>query len=141
MSWQVIDSTGRSTALPTREAALRVAEALAQTGQAVEVVDSEGNRTTISALLPRGAPPSTYAALAVIEGQEGAWPRLAVCTGVRAIAIAPGLWIAGLRGMQLALASLLGSSSISIALLLLYMARRQSSGVRDGAPALDPAGH
>jgi hypothetical protein len=72
----------------------------------------------------RGSPPSTYAVLAVMEGEEGAWGRVALATGVRALAILPGLWAVGLRGWKLPGWSLAASTSITLWLFALYSLKR-----------------
>ena len=68
----------------------------------------------------RGSPPSDYAVLAVVEGQDGAVWDLAGLTLLRSTLISPGLYLAGLRGKDLVKASLAASASISAALLVWY---------------------
>lgn len=80
----------------------------------------------------RGSPPSTYAILAAIEGQPGAWRRVAVATAIRSAMIAPGLWIAGVRGWKVATGALAGSVGITAVLYAYYALIR----VRQAAAAV-----
>lgn len=79
-----------------------------------------------------GAPPSSYAVAAVVNGERGGIPRLIGVTGVRALMIAPGIWIADrlMRGKNEPLSiwrtggmSLAASTTISLGLLVLYKAK------------------
>lgn len=67
-----------------------------------------------------GSPPSTYAILAALNGEPGAWMRVATSTAMRAGLIAPGLYVAGFRGWDLAKASVAGSLSITTMLFFYY---------------------
>ena len=71
-----------------------------------------------------GSPPSSYAVAAVLEGEPGGWWKVAKATALRAVFVAPGVAVAGLRGRKLVLGSLLGSVGITIALFALYGAQR-----------------
>lgn len=84
-------------------------------------------------LVQRGDPPSTYCALAFIEGQRGAGWRFAGATAVRSLFILPGLAFAGARGWGLVKSSLFASMSISTVLLLYYGYQRAKS-LESGAP-------
>lgn len=74
----------------------------------------------------RAQPPSTYAVQAALEGQNGAMLRLLGLTALRAIFIAPGLWVgakvsgAQVHGAQLVIISLASSSTISAGMLAWY---------------------
>ena len=46
------------------------------------------------------APPSSYAIADVLESKPGAFGRTAKLTGIRALVIAPGLFLGGVRGPQ-----------------------------------------
>lgn len=69
--------------------------------------------------IEQGAPPSSYAVAAFLEGQPGAGWRLLALTGLRAAFILPGLWIASsmspvkLSGGQLVAFSLASSATIT----------------------------
>lgn len=70
--------------------------------------------------IERGSPPSSYCALAVVEGQPGAIPKFILATALRSLIIAPGIFAVGVRGKQAILGSLAASSCISGVLLLYY---------------------
>ena len=70
--------------------------------------------------MKRGSPPSSYAVLAVVEGQDGAVWDLATLTLLRSTFVLPGLYAVGLRGKDLVKASVAASASISAALLVWY---------------------
>jgi len=70
-----------------------------------------GNADTV----PQGSPPSSYAAYAIVDGEPGSIVRFAGLTILRALLIAPGVALAGVRGKQLILGSLAGSGLISLA--------------------------
>lgn len=65
--------------------------------------------------IPKGSPPSSYAAYAVVDGERGAVLRFTGLTVLRALLIAPGIAVAGVRGKQLVYGSLAGSALISVA--------------------------
>jgi hypothetical protein len=82
-------------------------------------------------VVERGEPPSTYALLAAIEGQPNAWYKVASLTAVRAALIAPGLWLAGVRGWRLPVYSVMGSMTITGGLLVYYWAKtKRAEGTR-----------
>lgn len=78
-----------------------------------------------------GAPPSTYAVMAAIEGEAGAWPRLAGWTVGRTLFILPGLlvwnWLRPREQrasvLSLWLGSLCASATISGCLYIYYKAK------------------
>lgn len=70
--------------------------------------------------IERGSPPSSYCALAVVEGQPGAIPRFLLATLLRSLIIAPGLFAVGIPPKQVAFGALAASTSISGVLLLYY---------------------
>ena len=61
-------------------------------------------------------PPSTYAISSMVRGDPGSGWRVAYLTAARAVAIAPGLYLAGIKGKQLASASVLSSVAITTAI-------------------------
>jgi hypothetical protein len=63
-------------------------------------------------------PPSTYAISSLVRGEPGAGLRVAYLTAARAVAIAPGLYLAGIKGRQLAAASALSSVAITTAIAI-----------------------
>lgn len=71
-------------------------------------------------IVKRGEPPSTYCALAFVEGQPGSTLRFAGATLGRAFFIAPGLALMGLKRWELVTHALAASASISTVLLLFY---------------------
>jgi hypothetical protein len=87
-----------------------------------------------SPIVQRGDPPSTYCALAFIEGQPGSGWRFAGATAVRSLFILPGLAFAGARGWGLVKSSLFASMSISTVLLLYYGYKRADSLQKGVAP-------
>ena len=68
----------------------------------------------------RAAPPSVYAVQAFLEGQDGALFRMAKATAMRTVVIAPGLYVAGLRGRDLVRATAYSALSITVGLVLYY---------------------
>ncbi len=68
----------------------------------------------------RGSPPSTYAILALLEDQPGSAERVAWATFRRMALIAPGLWLAGLRGRELVRGSVASSLTITLGLIGYY---------------------
>lgn len=75
-------------------------------------------------------PPSTYAVAAVVGGDYSAIPRLAGLTLLRAVFVAPGLWLAAwatgmrLTPLQLAGFAVGGSVTISLGMVAWYGLRR-----------------
>jgi hypothetical protein len=74
--------------------------------------------------IERDAPPSTYAIAAALDGEPGAWPRVASLTAVRAAMIWPGLYLAGIRGWRSAAGAAAGSTAITVLLLGYYGLKR-----------------
>lgn len=64
-----------------------------------------------------GSPPSSYAIYDLVTGVPGALPRTIGLTAVRSIFIAPGLYLAGVRGWTLVKGSLLASAFISLGMI------------------------
>lgn len=94
--------------------------------------------------MENGAPPSSYAVAAVVNGERGGIPRLIGVTGVRALMIAPGIWIADrlmggegprLGWLRTGAFSLAASTTISLGLLVLYKAKTIFHSSAPGAPA------
>lgn len=80
----------------------------------------------------RGSPPSSYAVLAVLEGQSGALLRLFGLTLLRGCFIVPGMWVASkvakveMDGVQLVSMSLAGSATISAGMIAYYWIQRRT---------------
>lgn len=90
-----------------------------------------GNSDTV----PQGSPPSSYAAYALVDGERGAVLRFTGLTLLRALLIAPGVALAGVRGQKLILGSLAGSAVISVAAVgYAFVSKKQQT------PPLDPVG-
>lgn len=77
--------------------------------------------------IENGAPPSTYAVAAFINGEPGSFARLVGVTVLRAVFVIPGLWMSAkvVPGVDLGLfqATLMGvaaSSTISAGLVVWY---------------------
>ncbi len=71
------------------------------------------------------SPPSSYAIADLIERRPGSVGRVAQLTVTRALFAAPGLWLAGVRGRQLLVASVAASATITAWLIAYYAARRR----------------
>lgn len=71
------------------------------------------------------SPPSSYAIAAVLEGERGAWWRVARATGTRALLLIPGLWVGGVRGTALFTGALAGSAGLTVALYRYYWRKRR----------------
>lgn len=95
-----------------------------------------------------GAPPSTYAIAAFLEGEPGSTARLIGTTVLRSIFIVPGVWLAAkvfardadLSMIQIGAMGLTASSTITAGLLLWYwlkrrMVRSEVPQGQGGAPA------
>lgn len=75
----------------------------------------------MSEQIERGSPPSTYAILALLEGEEGAFWRVVWGTLQRSAFIAPGLFLVGVRKpAKLVGYSLAASTSITACLIGYY---------------------
>lgn len=79
------------------------------------------------AFVEPGSPPTSYAVAGVLNGEPGAWGRVAWGVLERSVFIAPGLYLAGVRGKTLATGSLLASASITTWLFALYGIRRREA--------------
>lgn len=81
----------------------------------------------------RGSPPSSYAVLAVLEGQNGSILRLIGLTLLRGAFVIPGIWLAAqvarvdMEPWQLLVMSLAGSATISAGMLGYYAIQRRLS--------------
>lgn len=79
----------------------------------------------------RGSPPSSYAALAVLEGQNGSLLRLLGLTILRGAFVIPGIWLASkvarvdMEPWQLLVMGLTGSATISAGMLAYYYIRQR----------------
>ena len=71
------------------------------------------------------SPPSSYAVAGVLDGEPGAWPRVFTGSAQRAVVIVPGLWLAGIRGRQLATGALYASATITTFLFVLYSLKKR----------------
>lgn len=80
--------------------------------------------TSSPAYLEEQAPPSSYAIADALEGVPGAWPRVAGLTAIRAAVIAPGIYLAGIRGWKNPSGAILGSVAITTYLFALYGYKR-----------------
>lgn len=94
--------------------------------------------------MENGSPPSTYAVASVINGEPGGAARLVGVTALRAIFIAPGIWLGGkVVGMKVTGWPLLGmtmsaSGAISIGLLGWYWLKTKFAP-GSAAPSLEGA--
>lgn len=111
-----------------RDEAVRAAtERVQELGCACDILGADGSQLLhIEPQLPvqRGSPPTTYAVLAAIEGEPGSWERVAFGIGVRALPIAVGMFIVGVRGWRLPVGALLASSLVTGMLFAHYGARK-----------------
>lgn len=79
----------------------------------------------------RGSPPSSYAVLAVLEGQNGSVLRLLGLTLLRGVFVIPGIWLASrlarvdMEPWQLLVMGLAGSATISAGMLAYYFVRQR----------------
>jgi hypothetical protein len=94
--------------------------------------------------MENGAPPSSYAVAAVVNGERGGIPRLIGVTGIRALMIVPGIWIADrmMRGegpplsiLRTGAFSLAASTTISLGLLALYKLKSVFANPTPTAPS------
>ncbi len=75
----------------------------------------------MNAPVERGSPPTTYAILAMLEGEPGAEGRVVYGALQRSLFIAPGLYLAGVREpSKLICYSLSASASITACLIGYY---------------------
>jgi hypothetical protein len=76
--------------------------------------------------MEEGAPPSDYAIEALVRGRPGGLSRTAVLTAWRSLLIAPGLYVAGVRGKCLAWGSVAASVSITLGMIAIRAARKRA---------------
>lgn len=82
-------------------------------------------------VLEQGAPPSSYAVAAALDGEEGAILRLVGLTFLRGVFILPGLWVVAkiskieLDGLRLLGLSFGGSATITLGMLGYYYIQRR----------------
>jgi hypothetical protein len=84
--------------------------------------------------IPRGAAPSTYSALAVVERQPGAITGFLGAFILRGLVMVPGMWVGGARGRVLWLGAFGSAASLSAALLL-YYGYHHNQELKTGKPA------
>lgn len=73
----------------------------------------------------RGSPPSTYAIQALLEGEEGSVGRVMESTLLRTVFVIPGIYLATrLRGKELVTVSFAASASITLSLMVFYLAKK-----------------
>ena len=77
--------------------------------------------------MEEGAPPSDYAIEALVRGRPGGLSRTVVLTAWRSLLIAPGLYVAGVRGKSLAWGSVAASVSITLGMIAVRAARKRAS--------------
>lgn len=70
------------------------------------------------------SPPSIYAIAGVYEGIPGSWFRVITGTLQRSFFIAPGMYLAGIRGSKVFTTALLGSLTAEVVLFGYYGLRR-----------------
>lgn len=87
--------------------------------------------------IENGAPPSTYAVAAVLNGEPGSFARLIGVTILRAVFIIPGLWLSGkvVPGVEIGLPQSVGmglaaSASISTGLLGWYWLKAKHNQIQ-----------
>ena len=81
----------------------------------------------MSAYVAPQSPPSSYAIAGVLDGERGAWGRVARATAERSVMIAPGLWLAGIRGRELLAGAALASVSITTVLFAHYWRKKRAA--------------
>lgn len=64
--------------------------------------------------------PSSSAVKAVLDGEPMGWPKVFATTLLRGGLIAPGLFVAGVRGKQLVFGAIGGAVGITLFLFLFY---------------------
>ena len=77
--------------------------------------------------MEEGSPPSDYAIEALVRGRPGGLARTLGLTTTRTLLIAPGLYVAGVRGKSLLWGSVAASVSITIGMILIRAGRRGQS--------------
>lgn len=100
--------------------------------------------------MENGAPPSSYAVAAVVNGERGGIPRLIGVTGIRAVMIFPGIWVADrltrgagppLTMLRTAAFSLTASTAISLGLLALYKLKSVFANPEPAPPSASSPSH
>lgn len=100
-------------------------------GSADEAVEEPVPGSARAAVEPK-APASSYAVAAVLDGEEGAWARLAGLTFLRALMVFPGMYVGSklvardLKLWQIGILSLTTSTAISGGMLLLYKIQKDT---------------
>lgn len=69
-------------------------------------------------VIKRGSPPSVYSAAAAVEGEPGGWALVLGNTLLRALALSPGLYIAGVRTLRGNVRTSLITSAVLSALIV-----------------------
>lgn len=87
--------------------------------------------------MEEGAPPSDYAIEALVRGRPGGLPRTLGLTAKRTLFIAPGLYLAGIRGRQLFWGSVAASVTITLGMIAVRAARKSAERARLPASAED----
>lgn len=78
-----------------------------------------------SSYVKRGSPPSAYAIQSLLEGEEGSVGRVMEATLLRTVFLLPGLYFTtDFRGTRLVTVAFAGSASITVALMLYYLAKK-----------------
>ena len=80
--------------------------------------------------MKEGHPPSDYAIEALVRGRPGGLSRTVVLTAWRSLLIAPGLYVAGVRGKSLAWGSVAASVSITLGMIAIRVARKSAERAR-----------
>lgn len=65
--------------------------------------------------------PSSESVLAALRGEPGGWSKVLFSTLLRALLVAPGVWLGGARGGRLVAGSLVASTSITAFLFLWFV--------------------
>jgi hypothetical protein len=98
-----------------------------------------GNLVPLAGSVPEGSPPTSYAAHAALSGSPKAIGMFMALTALRALIIAPGMAVAGIRGKQLLWGSLASSGLVSgIALVYCYALDRKLKAQQAQLPANPP---
>jgi len=87
----------------------------------------ESTVADVDSYVDQQSPPSSYAIAGALEGEPGAWGRVFLVTALRAVCIAPGLYLGGVRGRQIATGSAMAAVTITVALFGLYGLKRACS--------------
>lgn len=71
--------------------------------------------------------PSSESVNAVLRGEPGGWTKVLVSTTLRALLVAPGMAMVGVRGWKLPAGALLSSATITFFLFIFYGAKVDGS--------------